>query len=169
MGDTAAEEQVLFEGGPPDKLQSWLGVMRADRPRFVLRAQLVIATVWLPLVVLTARGNLMASDGFLWDFGAQARFLVVPPLLVLAEAFCLPRLAAIARQFLSTGLIDAAAYPRYQYAVHSTRRGMNSTLVEVWVVLPSGAVYEKDLGANTSALAGAMTAFHKDATWRIAE
>jgi Protein of unknown function (DUF2950) len=30
-------------------------------------------------------------------------------------------------------------------------------------------VYEKDLGANTSALASAMTAFHKDATWQAAD
>ena len=33
----------------------------------------------------------------------------------------------------------------------------------------NGVVYEKDLGANTSAVAGAMTAFHKDPTWFAAE
>jgi hypothetical protein len=33
-------------------------------------------------------------------------------------------------------------------------------------IVTNNVVYEKDLGANTSALAGAMAVFHKDATWR---
>ena len=43
-----------------------------------------------------------------------------------------------------------------------------SSGVMTFVVTKSGVIYEKDLGANTSALAGAMPAFRKDATWRIA-
>jgi hypothetical protein len=35
-------------------------------------------------------------------------------------------------------------------------------------VTGNGVVYQKDLGANTPALARAMTVFHKDATWHIA-
>jgi hypothetical protein len=38
-----------------------------------------------------------------------------------------------------------------------------------FVITKNGVVYEKDLGANTPAVAGAMTAFHKDATWFAAE
>jgi hypothetical protein len=41
--------------------------------------------------------------------------------------------------------------------------------VMTFVVRDNDVVYEKDLGANTSALATAMAAFHKDATWRAAE
>jgi hypothetical protein len=41
-----------------------------------------------------------------------------------------------------------------------------SSGVMTFVVTDSGVVYEKDLGANTSALATAMAAFHKDTTWR---
>jgi len=37
-----------------------------------------------------------------------------------------------------------------------------------FVVTKRGVVYEKDLGANTSVIAGSMTAFHKDASWRPA-
>ena len=43
-----------------------------------------------------------------------------------------------------------------------------SSGVMTFVVLQSGVVYEKDLGANTSAVATGMTSFHKDASWRIA-
>ena len=44
-----------------------------------------------------------------------------------------------------------------------------SSGVMTFVVMANDVVYEKDLGANTSSLASAMTAFHKDATWRTAD
>jgi hypothetical protein len=37
-----------------------------------------------------------------------------------------------------------------------------------FVVTANDVVYEKDLGANTLALASGMTAFHKDVTWHSA-
>jgi hypothetical protein len=43
-----------------------------------------------------------------------------------------------------------------------------SSGVMTFVVTESNIVYEKDLGANTSALAGAMSAIHRDGTWRVA-
>ena len=43
-----------------------------------------------------------------------------------------------------------------------------SSGVMTFVVTEKGEVYEKDLGDNTAALAGAMASFHKDATWRSA-
>jgi hypothetical protein len=42
-----------------------------------------------------------------------------------------------------------------------------SSGVMTFVITQNGAVYEKDLGANTAAVAGAMTSFHKDATWHV--
>jgi Protein of unknown function (DUF2950) len=44
-----------------------------------------------------------------------------------------------------------------------------SSGVMTFVITKSGVVYEKDLGASTPALAGAMTTFHKDATWFAAD
>jgi hypothetical protein len=38
-----------------------------------------------------------------------------------------------------------------------------------FIVTGRDVVYEKDLGADTSALASAISAFHKDATWRVAD
>jgi hypothetical protein len=43
-----------------------------------------------------------------------------------------------------------------------------SSGVMTFVVTEKGEVLEKDLGANTSALASAMASFHKDARWRAA-
>jgi len=44
-----------------------------------------------------------------------------------------------------------------------------SSGVMTFIVTKKGVVYEKDLGANTAALAGAMAVFHKDATWTPAD
>jgi hypothetical protein len=43
-----------------------------------------------------------------------------------------------------------------------------SSGVMSFIVTANDVVYEKDLGANTSALASSMATFHKDATWRVA-
>src|SRR5437879_9267461 len=43
-----------------------------------------------------------------------------------------------------------------------------SSGVMTFIVTAKDVVYEKDLGANTSALASAMATFHKDRTWRAA-
>jgi Protein of unknown function (DUF2950) len=44
-----------------------------------------------------------------------------------------------------------------------------SSGVMTFMITDNDVVYEKDLGANTSALASAMTTFHNDATWHPAD
>jgi hypothetical protein len=44
-----------------------------------------------------------------------------------------------------------------------------SSGVMTFVVTDQNLVYEKDLGLHTSAIASAMTGFHKDASWRDAD
>jgi hypothetical protein len=44
-----------------------------------------------------------------------------------------------------------------------------SSGVMTFIVTGNDVVYEKDLGADTSALASALTAFHKDATWHATD
>jgi hypothetical protein len=43
-----------------------------------------------------------------------------------------------------------------------------SSGVMTFIVTSNDVVYEKDLGANTSAVASRMAEFHKDSTWRVA-
>ena len=137
--ESAPVEGVLFEGGPPDKLQTWLGLIRQNRPRLLLRAGLVILLAWVPLAVLSfAHGDLLdrpGGGGFVSDFAVHTRYLLAAPLLVLAEAVCLPQLTAIAWQFLATGIIAEPDYPKFQQAIASTRRLMNSTVVEIAAIL----------------------------------
>jgi hypothetical protein len=71
-----------------------------------------------------------------------------------------------------------AALPRNGSGPHSGGSGFGfiaypavyrSSGVMTFVVSENGAVYEKDLGPNTPALAADVVAFRKDATWRLAD
>jgi hypothetical protein len=44
-----------------------------------------------------------------------------------------------------------------------------SSGVMTFIITPNDVAYEKDLGANTPALASSMATFHKDAAWRVAD
>src|SRR5713226_6479273 len=56
-----------------------------------------------------------------------------------------------------------------RFAIIAYPAEYRSSGVMTFVATAKDVVYEKDLGANTSALASAMAAFHKDATWRAAD
>jgi hypothetical protein len=56
-----------------------------------------------------------------------------------------------------------------QFAFIAYPAEYRSSGVMTFIVTAKDVVYEKDLGANTPALASAMAAFHKDATWRAAD
>jgi hypothetical protein len=135
MGDRPAVDRTLFTGGPPDKLQRYVGLIRGEHRQVLRRALTAVAIMWLPLAVLSAlHGDLVGRgtwNPFLLDFGAQGRFLLAPPLLILAESICFPRLGATAALFIEGGLIAGADLPRYRDAVSSTARLMNSTWAEV--------------------------------------
>ena len=53
-----------------------------------------------------------------------------------------------------------------QFALIAYPAEYRSSGVMTFVVTDNDVLYEKDLGANTPALASAMATFHKDATWR---
>jgi hypothetical protein len=145
MTSILAADRTFFQGGPLDKLQRRIGLIRDGEPRTVRRALLATAIMWLPLVVLAAaHGDLIGRgtwNPFLLDFGALTRFLIVPSLLIFAGSFCLPRLGRTAARFVEGGLVRASDHPRYLHAVSSTARLMNSTWVEgIAVVLSYGLV-----------------------------
>jgi hypothetical protein len=128
-------EHVPFESAPPHRFESWLGLIRAGSPRVVRRAVLALVIGWVPLALLTLlHGDFMRPDhanAFIFDFGAHARFLITAPLLILAESLCAPRLAAIARHFVTGGLVAEAERPAYERAVDSTRRLLQSKAAEI--------------------------------------
>jgi len=145
MSDEIAAVPALFEGGPPHKFETWLGLIRAGHPNVWRRALLAVAVGWLPLALLSAlHGDFFlrsdAANSFILDFGAHARFLIAAPLLILAEPICVPLLTAIGRQFLAAGLVVGPDRARYDRAVDSTRRLINSTAAEIVTVVLAYAI-----------------------------
>jgi hypothetical protein len=138
---TVVPDGPLFEGGPPTRLQLWLGLMRVDRPRMVLRIGLTVLLCWLPLLALSAlrvrRDGHGVLTSFLMDFSVHARFLFAAPLLVVAEGWCMPWLTQIAWRFVSSGLVAEADYAGFDAAVKSTRRLMESRVVEFLFLVSS--------------------------------
>jgi hypothetical protein len=98
-----------------------------------------MAIGWVPLALLTAlHGDFIRADrehSFLLDFGIHTRFLVAAPLLILAEAICVPRLAAISREFVNAGLIARADYSRWESAVTSSEDLMDSRVAQMLLIV----------------------------------
>jgi len=142
-----------------------------DTLHMVRRRVIVIALfAWLPLLVLSAlEGHLLEKRiavPFLFDLETHIRFIVVVPLLLVAELVVHRRLLPVARTFLDRRLIPESAMSRFDAAVSSAFHLRNSVLAEVLLL---AAVYgvgvllvwrrytalDADTWYGTSAAAGA--------------
>jgi hypothetical protein len=139
MAVTAEMGDGLFDGGPPLWLHRSLGFIRPRRLRVSTRALCVALIGWAPLAALAAAEALILrrpmSMSFFSDFGAYARYLVALPALIFAVADCLPRLGCIVRHFVEAGIVTGADTVRFQAAVSSTRRLLNSRAAGVLAAL----------------------------------
>jgi hypothetical protein len=99
------------------------------------RVLFIALLAWLPLLVLSALSAELVGHGvavpFLLDLETHIRFLVVVPLLLIAEPVVHVRLHPIARAFLERNLIPESAMPRFDQALRSALRLRNSVLAEV--------------------------------------
>jgi hypothetical protein len=126
---------TLFENAPPRALERRLGL-----PSQIGRRAVLVALVgWLPLLLLSIVQSLVFRDdelqSLLWETGVHARYLVAAPLLVLAEAHCAPQLGGIANHFVHAGLVPDEQRGRFDAALASTRRLLQSNTAEIVVLL----------------------------------
>jgi len=105
-----------------------------------VRQRVIVISIlcWLPLLALSAlEGNLLGGSvavSFLHDWEAHVRFLVVVPLLIVAELVVHQRMRFLVRQFLERQLIPESAVPRFDAAIASAVRLRNSVLAEVLLI-----------------------------------
>src|SRR5258705_7711757 len=130
MTDGTYNKADLVDGGAPMRLERALGRVEHDEPRVGRRAFFVVLLGWAPLAVLAAvqvfTSTSQTARSFFSDFAVHARFLIATPALILAEAYCIPRLGEIARHFVDAGLVSDSDSARYERAVASTRRLLDS-------------------------------------------
>jgi hypothetical protein len=123
----------LFAHAPPMGVQRRLGLITGDELRAGRRALLAVLVGWLPLLALTA---LQGSDGLaslLREIGLHARYLVTVPLLIIAEGPCAATLSATLRYFIESGLVAETEHHRFEAAIASTRRQLESPAAEIVV------------------------------------
>jgi len=139
MNTTIRPKAELFDGGPPIE---WERAVFKARPRVenVKRtAQFVLLVSWLPLALIAVAQWLFqdnsAAASFFKDFAAYARYLIAAPLLVLAESDWIPRLGGVARQFKEAGLIISSEENRYDEAIKSTKRLLNSKVASIIILV----------------------------------
>jgi hypothetical protein len=102
------------------------------------RIIIIVLLVWLPLLVLSALEGRMLGKGaavpFLLDLEVHTKFLVVVPLLIIAEIVVHRRMRPVLRQFLERRLVPENAMARFGTAVASAFRLRNSVLAEVLLI-----------------------------------
>lgn len=95
--------------------------------------------VWLPLFALSALdGQMMPGTSavpFLLDLEVHVRFLLVLPLLIVAELVVHRRMRSVVSLFLERNLIPANAMDRFDAAVAGAFRLRNSTVAELVLIV----------------------------------
>ena len=154
-----AQNFSLVLGGPLYQLLR-RAHLSDDTLRMMRQRVLVMALLgWLPLLVLSAmQGNLWGQRvtvPFLLDLEAHIRFLIVVPLLVVAELVVHQRMRLIARTFLERNLIPEDDLARFDNAITSALKLRNSVFAEVLLIV---IVY----GVGVSVVWRQFTAFSAD-------
>jgi len=133
-----AQNFSLVLGGPLYQLLRRAHL--SDDALLMVRQRVVVIALltWLPLLVLSAvQGHLWSKSvavPFLLDLEVHIRFLIVVPLLVIAELVVHQRLRPIAKSFLERHLIPEDELPRFYRAITSAFRLRNSVIAEVLLI-----------------------------------
>jgi len=106
----------------------------------LVRHRIIIISLftWLPLLVLSAlEGQLLGGSAavpFLRDLDIHIKFLIIVPLLIVAELVVHQRMRFVVKQFLERNLIAENDLPRFNAAIASAFRLRNSVLAEVLLI-----------------------------------
>lgn len=104
----------------------------------LLRRIVVIGGVaWVPLLLLClVEGTLLGGVPipFVGDFETHVRFLVVVPLLVVAELLVHLRMRRVVAQFIERRLVPEASLGRFRAVIQAAMRLRNSMLAELLII-----------------------------------
>ena len=164
----------LVLGGPLYQLFRKTHLEDRVEDHLLWRIVVISGIVWVPLLLLClVEGTLLGGVPipFIGDIETHVRFLLVVPLLVLAELFVHLRIRGIVAQFIERRLIPDAELERFRAALQAAIRLRNSIgaeLLIIAIVFPLGYYMRGDVlalesstwyaqagnGGNTWTLAG---------------
>jgi hypothetical protein len=125
----------LAPGGPIDRLQTVLKIRGEHDAKIGVRALITALVVWLPLAVITVVDPVPeANIPFLYDIAAHVRFLLLVPLLILAEASIGGRSRVVVAQFLASGLVGEGDAGRFESAKARGRALLDSWVAELLII-----------------------------------
>jgi hypothetical protein len=134
-----ADSFSIVHGGPLFQLLLRAQLSGDALDLVVRRVILFVLISWAPLLALSAFGGHLLGGNialpFLLDVETHIRFLVVVPLLLVAELVVHRRLLPVARAFLDRELISDADEDRFDAAINSAFRLRNSVLAEVLLLV----------------------------------
>jgi hypothetical protein len=136
----ATENFSLVLGGPLYQLYLRNRLARAPLDLLERRIAVFIVVGWLPLLVATTiAGTAFAGPKvpFVYDIEAHVRFLLVLPLLLVAEVLVHRRVHRVVEQFVERGIVAPEDRARFDAISESTLRLRNSMAVEIALLVAS--------------------------------
>jgi hypothetical protein len=120
--------------GPSARLpRSLLELVQRANTQTKVRAAFFVAAAWFPAALLCAIKGLAPLRSYLTDFAVESRFLIVIPLLVLAEPPLRARLEFVARHFSEERLIVEGERGRFDTVLNTSERLRDSMIARVLV------------------------------------
>jgi hypothetical protein len=133
--EEAVSDFSLAETGFFFRVLNRTGWMGKGAKGYRNRVLLQICLTWLPLFLLSMLQGLAWGGKvdlpFLKDFATHARFLLVLPLLVLAEPTVDARLRAMTTQFFRSGILSAEELPGYEKIEDRIRKMADSYIPDL--------------------------------------
>jgi hypothetical protein len=138
---TGADGFSLTNCGPVDRALARIGLKSRDPPHLYFRAFVPAALIWLPLLALALlrpEDGAEATVSFFEDFSTHVRFLVVVPLLVIADAPIGRRTGIVMAHFVNATLITSADRARFDALIRRTGQALQSNVAELLIVFAAG-------------------------------
>lgn len=116
----------------PSLTRQWrfLDLFRAASTKMLIQTGVAVAAAWVPLFLLCAYRGSAAFLSFLKDYASQSRFLIILPMLILAEHPLHSRLSMVARHF-ETYVVPEDQTTQFQAIWVSHERDRNSKLARI--------------------------------------
>jgi len=109
----------------------FLDLFRTATTQMLTRTAIAVGIAWVPLVVLCSlRGGGYTLLSFLKDYASQSRFLIILPVLILAERPLHSRLSMVAHHF-ETYVVLEDERPQFQASWESHENARNSIPIRV--------------------------------------